>query len=100
MSVFTMPLCNGESMILFVNMWSITVALVFVTLVGLFMAGKILFWKARLKKSLTIVFRESKKFILKSSAKNICFSCPLNLLTRIFILSENTCELSLSEVCK
>ena len=56
MSVFTIPLCNGESMIVFVNMWSIIVALVFVTLVGLFITGKILFWKARLKKSWTIVF--------------------------------------------
>ena len=40
MSVFTIPLCNGESMILFVNMWSIIVALVFVILVGLFITGK------------------------------------------------------------
>ena len=58
MSVFTIPLCNGECMIVFVNMWSIIVALVFVTLVGLFITGKILFWKARLKKSRTIMFRE------------------------------------------
>ena len=50
MSVFTIPQCNGVSMIVFVNMWSIIVALVFVTLVDLFIAGKILFWKARLKK--------------------------------------------------
>ena len=50
MSVFTIALCNGESMIVFVNMWSIIFALVFVTLVGLFIIGKILFWKARLKK--------------------------------------------------
>ena len=58
MSVFTIPLCNGESMIVFVNMWSIIVALVFVTLVGLFITGKKLFRKARLKKSRTIMFRE------------------------------------------
>ena len=57
MSVFTIPLCNGESMILLINMWSIIVALVFVTLVGLFITGKILFWKVRLKKSQTIVLR-------------------------------------------
>ena len=57
MSGFTIPLCNGESMIVFVNMWSIIVALVFVTLVGLFITGKILFWKARFKKSRTIVFK-------------------------------------------
>ena len=57
MSVFTIPLCNGESMIPFVNMWSIIVALVFVTLVGLFITGKILFWKVKLKKSQTIVLR-------------------------------------------
>ena len=40
MSVFTIPLCNGEFLILFVNMWSIIVALVFVILVGLFITGK------------------------------------------------------------
>ena len=57
MSVFTIPLCNDESMILFVNM-SIILALVFVTLAGLFITGKILFWKARLKTSWTIVYRE------------------------------------------
>ena len=45
-------------MIVVVNMWSIIVALAFVTLVGLFITGKILFWKARLKRSRTIVFRE------------------------------------------
>ena len=56
MSVFTIPLRNGESMIVFVNLWSIIVALVFVTLAGLFITGKILFWKARFKKSQTIVF--------------------------------------------
>ena len=56
MSVFTIPVCNGECMIVFVNMWSIIVALVFVTLVGLFITGKILFWKARLRKSRIIVF--------------------------------------------
>ena len=49
MSALTIPLCNGESMIAFVNMWSVIVALVFVTLVGLFITGEILFWKARLK---------------------------------------------------
>ena len=54
MSVFTLPLCSGKSMIVFINMWSIIVALVFVTLVGLFITGKILFWKARLKNSPTI----------------------------------------------
>ena len=56
MSVFTIPLCNGESMIVFVNMWSIIFALVFVTLVCLFIIGEMLFWKARLKNSRTIVF--------------------------------------------
>ena len=45
MSVFTIQLCNDVSMIVFVNTWSIIVALVFVTLVDLFIAGKILFWK-------------------------------------------------------
>ena len=45
-------------MIAFVNMWSIVVTLVFVTLAGLFITGKILFWKTRLKKSRTIVIRE------------------------------------------
>ena len=49
MSVFTIPLGNGESMIVFVNMWSNIVALVFVTQVGLFVTGKTLFWKARLR---------------------------------------------------
>ena len=58
MSVFTIPLCNGESMILLVKMWSIIVAQVCVNHVGLFMTGKILFWKARLKKSQIIVFRK------------------------------------------
>ena len=42
------------------------------------------------------MFREqSKEFILKSPTKNICFFYPLNLLTRIFILSKNICELLL-----
>ena len=45
-------------MILFVNMWSIYVALVSVALAGPFLAGKILFWKARLKKLQSIVFQE------------------------------------------
>ena len=43
MSIFTIPLSNGQSMILIVTMWSIIVALVFVTFVtlaGLFMTGK------------------------------------------------------------
>ena len=76
-------------MIVFVNMWSIIVALVFVTLVGLFITGKMLLWKARLRKSWTIMFQELfKEFILKSPAKNICFFCRLNFLRRIFILSK------------
>ena len=43
MSIFTIPLSNGQSMILIVTMWSKMVALVFVTFValaGLFMTGK------------------------------------------------------------
>ena len=40
MSFFTIPLYNVVSMILFVNMWLVIVALVFVTLVGLFITGK------------------------------------------------------------
>ena len=43
MSVFIIPLFNGESMILFVNLWSIIIALVFVTLFDLFVTRKILF---------------------------------------------------------
>ena len=48
--------CNGSSMILFVNIWSVIFALVFATLVGLFVTGKKLFWKARLKRSQSTVF--------------------------------------------
>ena len=44
-SVFTTPLCNGDSIILFVNMSSNIVTPVFVLLFGLFITGKILFWK-------------------------------------------------------
>ena len=40
MSIFTIPLSNGQSMILIVTMWSKMVALVFVTFVALFMTGK------------------------------------------------------------
>ena len=40
MSVFKIPLCNGESVIVFVSAWSIIVALVFVILTGLFITGK------------------------------------------------------------
>ena len=58
MLVFTIPICNGESMILFINMWSIYVALVFVALAVPFFTGKILFWKARFKKSQSIVYQE------------------------------------------
>ena len=43
MSVFIIPLFNGESMILFVNLWSMAIAVVFVTLFGLFITKKILF---------------------------------------------------------
>lgn len=43
-------------MILIVNMWSVIVALVFVTFVGLFITLKIIFWLARLKKTPTTVF--------------------------------------------
>lgn len=39
MSFFTIPLYNVVSMILFVNMWLVIVALVF-SLVGLFITGK------------------------------------------------------------
>ena len=58
MLVFTIPRCNGDSKILFINMWSIYVALVFVALAVPFLTGKILFWKARFKKSQFIVFQE------------------------------------------
>ena len=56
MSAFTIPLCNGEFMILFDNLHSVFAALIFVALVGLFIIEEILFWKARLKMSRTIVF--------------------------------------------
>ena len=57
MSAFTIPLCNGEFLILFINMWSTIFAIAFVSHVGLFITKKIMFWKARLKHSWTFVSR-------------------------------------------
>ena len=51
MSVFTIQLCNGEFMILYINMWSTIFAIVSVSLAGLFITEKILSWKARLQNS-------------------------------------------------
>lgn len=58
MLAFTILLCNGEPTILFVHTWSINDTLDFVTLGGLFLIGKILLWKTRLKKSQTSMFRK------------------------------------------
>lgn len=75
MSVFTIPLFNSEFMVLFINMrWTIF-AIVSMSLAGLFITGKTLSWKARLKKN-----------YVKIISQKTFFSCPLNLLTTIFIL--------------
>ena len=76
-SVSTIPVSNSESIILFVNIYVVNYCCAsFVTLVILFISGKILFCKTRLKMSRTIVFQElSKEFILKPPAQNICLSC-------------------------
>lgn len=65
-SVFTTPLCNGDSIISFVNMWSSIVTLVFVLFFGLFITGKILFWKARIISHGLLFQQQSEEFILKS----------------------------------
>ena len=91
-SVFIIPLCTSESIMVLVSTWSIIAPLDFVTLVGLFTRGKTPFWKIKLKKSRTFLFIEySKEFMLRSPTKNRGF--PWFLQITAFISTKNLCQL-------